>query len=123
VSFMAAVSVFGHRANLMTKMQAASLSDLVRMHPNLAEIYRRKVLDLRVALDREDTREEAVAILRGLIDEIRLKAVDGQLGIYLVGNLAGILDLCTKKHPGSLGAGVQVTLVAGIGFEPMTFRL
>src|SRR5262249_5135009 len=95
----------------------------VRLHPNLAEIYRRKVENLRGALGREDAREEAVAILRGLIDQIRLEPVDGQLGIYLVGNLAAILGLCTKKHPGSLEAGVQVTVVAGVGFEPTTFRL
>jgi hypothetical protein len=50
------------------------------------------------------SREEAVAILRGLVDQIRLEPVDDQLGVYLVGNLAAILGLCTKKHPGSLAA-------------------
>ena len=56
---------------------------------------------------------EAVVILRGLIDEIRLTPMDGELAIYLVGNLAAILDLCEKKNPGAFAAGVQVTLVAG----------
>ena len=58
-----------------------------------------------------------------IVDEIRLIPVDGQLGVYLVGNLAAILDLCAKKSPGSLETGVQITLVAGAGFEPATFRL
>ncbi len=37
----------------------------------------------------------------------------GDLAIYLVGNLAPILDLCTKKNPGAVATGVQITLVAG----------
>ena len=41
-------------------------------------------------------------ILRGLIDEIRLTPMDGELAIYLVGNLAAILDLCEKKTPAPL---------------------
>lgn len=52
-------------------------------------------------------------ILRGLIDEIRLSPRDGQLDIYLVGNLARILDLRAKKHPGAKDTGVQITPVAG----------
>jgi hypothetical protein len=47
------------------------------------------------------------------IGEIRLVPKDGQLGIYLVGNLASILNLCAKKHPDSSETGVQITLVAG----------
>ena len=95
----------------------------VRLHPNLAEIYRQKIENLHNALNRDDSRTEAAGILRNLIDEIRLIPRDGQLEIYLVGNLAEILDLCAKKNPGSKGAGVQTTLVAGAGFEPATFRL
>ncbi len=59
------------------------------------------------------TRTDAAGILRNLIDETRLIPRDGQLDIYLVGNLAEILDLCAKKNPGSKGDGVQITLVAG----------
>ncbi len=102
----------------------------VRLHSNLAEIYRQKVENLREALENlrealndEGSRAKACAVLRGLIDEVRLVPVDGRLGIYLVGNLAAILDLCAKKNPGASAAGVQVTLVAGAGFEPATFRL
>jgi len=85
----------------------------VRLHPNLAEIYRQKVENLRDALNDEGCRVDAVAILRGLIDEICLIPRDGELAIYLVGNLAAILDLCTKKDPGAVATGVQITLVAG----------
>ncbi len=85
----------------------------VRLHPNLAEVYRDKVESLRDALNSEDIRADAATVLRGLIDEIRLVPVDGQLGVYLVGNLAAILDLCAKKNPGSIETGAQITLVAG----------
>ena len=85
----------------------------VRLHPNLAEVYRDKVESLRDALNSDDIRADSATVLRGLIDEIRLIPVDGQLEVYLVGNLAAILDLCAKKSPGSLETGVQITLVAG----------
>ncbi len=85
----------------------------MRLHPNLAEVYRQKIQNLRDALNQDDSRADAAGLLRSLIDEIRLVPVDGQLDIYLVGNLAAILDLCEKKHPGASDTGVQITLVAG----------
>lgn len=85
----------------------------VRLYPNLADVYRQKVENLRAALDHDDARHEASEIRRGLIEEIRLTLVDGSLGIYLVGNLAAILYLCAKKGPGATTADAQVTLVAG----------
>ena len=93
------------------------------MHPNVAEIYKKKIENLRDALDRDDARSDASEVMRGLIEEIRLVPMHDQLEIYLVGNLAAILDLCAKKNPSSTRAGVQLTLVAGVGFEPTTFRL
>ena len=50
---------------------------------------------------------------------------NGRLEIELQGDLAGILALASdSKKPASGEAGlVQVTLVAGTGFEPVTFRL
>ena len=105
-----------NRKEELQRKLAAKPEPPIRLHPNLAEVYRRRVENLREALGRDDAREEAVAILRGLIDQIRLESAEGQLGIYLVGNLAAILGLCTKKHPGSLEAGVEVTLVAGARF-------
>ena len=46
----------------------------------------------------------------------------GKLRIELFGKLAALINLA-NKHPRSGGTGVQVTLVAGVGFEPTTFRL
>ncbi len=110
----------------------APLATNVRLHPNLAEIYRGKVEELRTALNNPETRDEAVSILRGLIDEIRLVPEDGHLRIHLVGQLAALFTLAQGKKSGAQKhlrpdhlseIGPQVTLVAGAGFEPTTFRL
>ena len=49
----------------------------------------------------------------------------GGLRVDLRGALAGILALAADgKNPAAVGDGLeQIKLVAGIGFEPMTFRL
>jgi site-specific DNA recombinase len=96
-----------------------------RLHPRLADLYREKVERLRESLNAENTRAEAAEALRGLIEEIRLVPEDGHLEIELTGDLAGILALTAdSKKPATAGRdGLQVTLVAGGGFEPPTFRL
>jgi site-specific DNA recombinase len=83
-----------------------------RLHPNLAEIYRQKVSDLHATLNRDDARTDAAAVLRDLIDEVRLVLENGDLAIELRGDLAEILSLA-NKNPRRVSAGVQVTLVAG----------
>ena len=64
------------------------------------------------------------ARLRSLVSKIVLTPEDGELAIDVNGDLAGILAIAHEKAPpaGADGAS-QVKLVAGIGFEPMTFRL
>ena len=57
-----------------------------------------------------------------LIEEIRLVPDNGKLRAELYGELAALINLA-NEHPRSKGTGVQVTLVAGAGFEPATFRL
>jgi hypothetical protein len=60
-------------------------------------------------------------MLRSLISEVRLVPENGRLEI----DLAGILGLTSgSKKPVTVGRdGLQVMLVAGRGFEPLTFRL
>ena len=93
-----------------------------RLHPTLADVYRRKVDDLEKALNEEGTRAEASEAIRQLIDEVRLVPDDGTLKIELYGELAALIGLA-NEHPRSRGTGVQVTLVAGARFELATFRL
>ncbi len=62
----------------------------------------------------------------GFIDEVRLIPENGDLRIELKGELAGILSLCdAKKRPATSyeERAEQIKVVAGVGFEPTTFRL
>ena len=91
-----------------------------RLHPNLAELYRQKVVNLAEALNEEDTRLEAAECIRELIEEIRLVPKRGELEIELYGELAALINLA-NEHPRSNGTGVQITLVAGTGFVQATY--
>lgn len=68
-------------------------------------------------------------ILRGLIDKVVIHPEPDTQGIDLHGELGAILALCkhqTARHADARlvgGHSRQVTVVAGVGFEPTTFRL
>jgi DNA invertase Pin-like site-specific DNA recombinase len=109
---------------------AANQDTGIRLHPNMAEYYRAQIVGLRAALTEPGSRGEAAEIVRRLVDRIELSPVvkNGRktLSIGLYGRLAGILAMATKaKAPlDESDAPMKVTkLVAGVGFEPTTFRL
>ena len=116
------------KRDLLERQVAGAKEPEPLLHPNLAELYRKHVAALVQALDSEDTRPEAMDVIRSLIEAIVLVPDNGVLRIELRGELAGILRLCAdaKKKPGAQGAAglvEQVKMVAGRGFEPLTFRL
>ena len=97
-----------------------------RLHPNLAAIYKEKITNLVQALNDPNTLVEANTAIRQLIERVQLVSENGRLKIELYGELAALLKLGTepkKKHPQAESEGVQITMVAGAGFEPATFRL
>ena len=115
----------------------------VRLTADGAAIYRAKVADLQASLNAPDVRTEATEALRSLIERIVLlpdaAAPDG-LAAELHGDLATILRLAervpsggsgqyrpavgtNRKPPGTFVPEGLSSVVAGIGFEPMTFRL
>ncbi len=113
------------RTNLSSELETRLVTapePIPRLHPNLAEVYRKKVANLADALNEENTPAEAAEAIRGLIDDIRLVPKDGDLKIELYGELAALIALA-NEHPRGKTSGVQGTLVAGAGFEPATFRL
>jgi site-specific DNA recombinase len=63
--------------------------------------------------------------LRGLIDAITLTPEAGTLRIELKGNLATMLGATvqSKRSPETGDLSLQVSMVAGAGFEPATFGL
>ncbi len=111
----------------------------IALHPNAAEIYKRKVTELEAALTDPDVCSEAGEALAALIDKIILtpapEAPD-RLQIDLHGELATILQAAgvggvpndTAPRGPVLGprravVGGVLSVVAGVGFEPTTFRL
>jgi hypothetical protein len=83
-----------------------------RLHPSIAEIYLKKIVNLSEALNDERTRTEAGECIRELIEEIRLVPEKGKVRIELFGKLAALINFA-NKNPRSGGTGAQVTLVAG----------
>jgi site-specific DNA recombinase len=71
----------------------------VRLHPNLAVVYKRKVAALHELLRDDTTRTEAIEIIRSLVDRVKFTpTADGGLEIELVGDLAGMVQL--TQNPG-----------------------
>ena len=69
-------------------------------------------------------------VLRSLIDRIELHppGSDGKVAAMLHGDLAQILAICgesdrREKLLETGASGSQLSVVAGRGFEPLTFRL
>lgn len=97
------------------------------VHPNIAELFRRKVERLAEALAHPEDRREAADALRTVIASITLRPGPerGELHATLHGDLATILGWVGAKanKPSLETRACMSSLVAGTGFEPVTFRL
>jgi site-specific DNA recombinase len=98
-----------------------------RLHPNIAEVYRRKVEELHATLKAKDA-APARELIRGLVEAIVLIPENGRLRVEVRGELAAILrlsGLANRKAPadGPALLAEQIKMVAGAGFEPAAFRL
>ncbi len=102
--------------------------------PNAAAIYAKKVATLAEALNQLDVRPQAAEALRMLIDKIVLTPGPqrGEVFATLHGELATILEWTQQQasgktakttKPAAVATGLSVSVVAGAGFEPTTFRL
>ncbi len=109
----------------------------------MGHFYREQVAHLHDALRDPAHRDRAAEIIRGLVERIELRPVaeDGKktLAVSLTGKIAGILALsqsangsidsktpsCPDERLDGVGdvSGSVTKLVAGVGFEPTTFRL
>jgi hypothetical protein len=76
---------------------------MVSVHPNLAGLYRRKVEELASFLEDATAREEAMTLIRSVIEGIVLTPrVDaGGIEAVLSGDLARNLVLCQTGSGGS----------------------
>ena len=119
--------------NAEAAKELCGLSDKpVRLYPNLAALYRRKVAALQNLLESDTTRTEAVEIIRSLVDKVIFRPTPeaGGLEVELVGDIAGMVHLAQNSNKNSPVSGAvldeftrSVKVVAGVGFEPTTFRL
>jgi site-specific DNA recombinase len=110
------------RLERVLKVDLGKLDNIEVMLPRVADRYATLVRDLDKTVSRDMSR--ARSIICGLVGgAITLKPTPaGGLNAELSGHYAGLVDL-TKENGPSGKAGAEVNLVAGIGFEPMTFRL
>ena len=95
------------------------------MHPNIGELYAKKVGELRILLTDDKTRPQAIDIIRSMIERVEVsEGVErSKPSVVLVGDLAAILAYTQNNTAASIGDGGRVLMVAGRGFEPLIFRL
>lgn len=114
------------KRDIQAQLDIGVRSKVVEIHPNVAELYRRKVNALQHLLTDESTRTEAMDIVRTLIERIEVRAGTkrGSCDVVLVGALAQMLEFACAERRHAVGGGLcRVSVVAGAGFEPATFRL
>jgi site-specific DNA recombinase len=84
-----------------------------------------KVERLHEALADPALRDEALGILRGLIEKVVLHRTQDGLQVEIVGEIVRMVELGLDAKQAALPkeAACSVKVVAGAGFEPATFRL
>jgi hypothetical protein len=74
----------------------------LRLHPNLAQVYRGKVERLHEALADPGLRDEALGILRGLIERVEIHPGEDGLQVEIVGEIVKMVELgWTQNRPRS----------------------
>jgi site-specific DNA recombinase len=121
----------------------------VRLHPNLAELYRQKVAELQRAFEQPATRDAAFDILRQLIERVTLHPTGDGFEVELEGEIVAMVQAALQPAALQLAAlqlaagdrsatndktalrrfrlegasARSVKVVAGARFELTTFRL
>jgi site-specific DNA recombinase len=90
-------------------------SEGIVIHPNLPELYRKKVGKLQQALQYEATRPQVVETSRSFVDRIEILPGEarGRCEVTIVGALAQILAFAQKTTATSTGGGGTSLMVAG----------
>ena len=80
------------RAELAQEIGSASTPP-VQLHPNLAQIYRRKIERLQHALKDPEIWDEATQVLRSLIDRVVIAPAETGFEVEIVGEIAHIIEI------------------------------
>ena len=119
------------RQELEESLETAPEAPVV-FHPNMAQRYHEEVQRLIESLNTPDHRAEAAAIIRSMVEKIVLTPAENGKGLTvdLIGDLAGILSVASNQDRTRVESELSVVetekqeaMVAGVGFEPTTFRL
>jgi hypothetical protein len=102
------------REALESKLRLADEPDVTVLHPNAAASYRHKVTRIQEALARGDVAAlEAVAVVRGLVREIRITPASDKMELQVVGDLAALLEQeqrrAERQIPGRQGLAKNVS--------------
>ena len=99
------------------------------LYPNLAEFYRRKVESLHASLTNPDCRTKAAEIIRGLVENIRVRNSNEGLEIELIGAITNMIEAAQTANLKGKAASNEaaslknyqssVKVVAGAGFLPL----
>jgi len=103
-----------------SQLALANGPDDIELHPLAAESYAAKVAEIHAALARGDAAgHEAIALVRELVTRVRVTSTCRRqpVGLEIAGDLARLLNVNEKGPTG------MAKMVAGVGFEPTTFRL
>jgi site-specific DNA recombinase len=115
-----------HKREIEVDLNAQKRDMEIAIHPNLPDLYRRKIARFQEVLNDETTRPQVVAIIRSLIDRIEVHPGHkrGKCKVVLVGALSQILSFAQQKtstrSPTKVGTFL---MVAEEGFEPPTHGL
>ncbi len=118
------LSLEARKAELQSRLEA-EMPEL--LHPRMADVYRKKVGSLCLALESADGRTGAVEAIRALIEAIVFQPDGDQLKITLKGDLAGMLSAArdSKRSPDTGDLMVQISWLRGgdlnprpLGYEP-----
>ncbi|MCO6393101.1 recombinase family protein [Aliihoeflea aestuarii] len=133
-SMKAEMDTLEARKTELNALLADAPEDKPDILPSASAIYAKKVSALTKALNRKEERQEAAETLRGLIEKISLTPGPERGEIYatLHGELSTILNWTERQaigktvkttKPAADATGLSLSVVAGVGFEPTTFRL
>ncbi len=131
------IALDDRRAQIERQLRTSPAPEKILIHPKMALTYRGRIATLIKGLSDPDCMDEAKDALRSLIERIVLRPNDetGRLSVELEGDLSGLMILALRadgKRPTKKSAAAdsqasdivrELVLVAGVGFEPTTFRL
>ena len=104
----------------------------MQLAPDLAELYRREVARLGDSPTADEAGEDR-ALIRGLVERVTVTpGIGSDYSVELEGDIIAMIGLGQSAESGRkpkfsaadhASFACSVKVVAGIGFEPMTFRL